>query len=77
MRTTLEIDDDVLMAAKERAYREGRSIGSVVSDLARAALTAPRTDDSDKSFLGFRPLPRRGGLVTSQVVLDLLVEGDA
>jgi hypothetical protein len=40
MRTTLDIADDVLQAAKERARREGRSVGSVISDLARLALTS-------------------------------------
>jgi hypothetical protein len=38
MRTTLEIDDDVLALARERAAREGVSIGHVVSALACKAL---------------------------------------
>ncbi len=42
MRTTLEIADDVLQAVKERSRREGRSMGAVLSDLARLALTAHR-----------------------------------
>lgn len=41
MRTTLAIDDDVLIAAKAIARREQRSIGEVVSDLARRALRRP------------------------------------
>jgi len=39
MRTTLQIDDDVLASAKEIASIDGRSIGSVISALARRALT--------------------------------------
>lgn len=39
MRTTLSIDDDVLFAARSMAERERRSVGEVVSDLARQALT--------------------------------------
>jgi len=39
MRTTLDIADDVLSAAKERARRENKSAGEVISELARAALT--------------------------------------
>jgi len=39
MRTTLVIDDDVLSAAKEMAAMENKSIGQVISDLARRALT--------------------------------------
>ena len=41
MRTTLDIADDVLHAAKERAGREHKTTGEVISDLARSALTAP------------------------------------
>jgi hypothetical protein len=41
MRTTLDIDDDVLAAAKDLAKAEGRSMGAVISDLARRALTQP------------------------------------
>lgn len=39
MRTTLAIDDDVLMVAKALATQQGRSIGEVISDLARRSLT--------------------------------------
>ena len=41
MRTTLDIADDVLLAAKERARRENKTAGEVISELARQALTAP------------------------------------
>jgi hypothetical protein len=41
MRTTLDIDDDVLSAAKELAKAEGKTMGQVMSELARRALTAP------------------------------------
>lgn len=39
MRTTLELDDDVIAAARELAATERRSLGSVVSELARRGLT--------------------------------------
>jgi hypothetical protein len=38
MRTTLSIDDDILAAAKELAATEGKSVGEVISSLARSAL---------------------------------------
>ena len=41
MRTTLAIDDDVLVAAKAIARQERRSLGHVVSELARRALQRP------------------------------------
>ena len=79
MRTTLDIDSDVLQAAKERARREHRTIGQVLSALARRGLTAPdetlRVTES-KAVYGFNPVPRRGGLVTNELI-DKLREDDA
>ncbi len=38
MRTTLDIDDGVLAAARAIAEAENRSLGSVISELARRGL---------------------------------------
>jgi hypothetical protein len=79
MRTTLDIDEDVLRAAKERARRENKTAGTVISELARAALTAPpRTSvaGEPKAVYGFRPFPKRGGIVTNELI-DKLREEDA
>ena len=79
MRTTLDIADDVLQAAKERARREQKTAGEVISDLARAALTAsPETSGTrePKSRYGFRPFPKRGSIVTNELI-DKLREDDA
>lgn len=43
VRTTLDIDEDLLTAAKEIAAARGTTAGRVLSDLARQALT-PGTD---------------------------------
>lgn len=42
MRTTLAIDDDVLDAAKAMARQQDRSIGEVISELARRSLKRPQ-----------------------------------
>jgi hypothetical protein len=79
MRTTLDIEDDVLQAARERAQREKRSIGEVISELARRALTAmpePLSVEEPKAVYGFRPFARRGGIVTNELI-DKLREDDA
>jgi len=79
MRTTLDIDADVLFAAKERARRERKSVGQVVSDLARQALIAPPSAPQvaeNAALYGFRPFPRRGGVVTNELI-DKLREEDA
>jgi hypothetical protein len=41
MRTTLEIDDDVLAAARTLAAERGISIGSAMTELARRGLRVP------------------------------------
>ena len=79
MRTTLDIADDVLQAAKERARRERKTAGEVLSELARSALTAPpagRAAREPKPVHGFRPFPKRGGIVTNELI-DALREDDA
>jgi hypothetical protein len=43
MRTTLDVDDDILQAAKEIAANRGTTAGKVLSDLARSALSPART----------------------------------
>jgi hypothetical protein len=43
MRTTLDIDDDVLQVAKELAITRGSTAGRVLSDLVRQALKPNRT----------------------------------
>jgi hypothetical protein len=47
MRTTLNIDDDVVAAARELAEGESRSLGSVISELARRGLTPARVESED------------------------------
>jgi hypothetical protein len=79
MRTTLDIADDVLQAAKERARREKKTTGEVISELARRALTTPpeaRAVRAPKALYGFRPFPKRGGVVTNERI-DRLREDDA
>lgn len=78
MRTTLSVDDDVLLAVKERARREHRSAGAVLSDLAREALTREheRDDRKARGRHGFEPLPHRGEAI-SNALIDKLREDEA
>jgi len=73
MRTTLNIDDEVLNAAKEIARRQHKSAGAVISELERRALTqhapgraAPATEPAP--FYGFRPLPAESRVASNQVI---------
>ena len=72
MRTTLEIDDDVLQAAKELAEVRQSTAGRVLSDLARQGLAPKRTM---KIRNGVPLLPHTPGrIVTMKMVEDLLDE---
>jgi len=73
MRTTLDIDDDVLMAAEERARREHRSAGTVLSELARQALNTG-VEGSAAGDYGFSALPSRGGVVTNALIDELATD---
>ena len=74
MRTTLEIDDDVLMAAKELAALRRSTAGKVLSELARHALLPGDLGPTVKN--GVPLLPDRPGArqVSSEDVERLLDE---
>lgn len=71
MRITINLDEDVLLAAKDLARRNGTSVGAVISELARKGLDGDLcdgTDDEQDSFYGFCPLPKRGRPVTNDLI---------
>ena len=79
MRTTLDIADDVLQAARERAQREKKTLGEMISELARRALMTPAEPQGvkePKAIYGLRPFAPRGGIVTNELI-DKLRDDDA
>jgi hypothetical protein len=56
VRTTLDVDDDVLQAARELAAARGVTTGQALSALVRQALTPPRPA---RTRNGIPVLPRR------------------
>jgi hypothetical protein len=65
-RTTLSLDDDVLAAAKAIAKRDGKTTGEALSELARAGIDSRFRTEASRA--GFRVLPRRGVIVTPELV---------
>lgn len=57
MRTTIKIDDDVLLAARSLAERERKSVGEVLSALVRIALKGDPLARRPKSRNGIPLLP--------------------
>lgn len=79
MRTTLEIDDDVLNAARDLGRRQHRSLGSVISELARKALlgqpvASVKGIGESPALYGFDPFPARGVVVTNDLIDRLRIE---
>jgi hypothetical protein len=84
MRTTLDIADDVLFAAREVARREKKSLGQIISELARqsfnqgaissvypltgGAVNAPPTVSERLAKYGIEPLRARGGVVSNELI---------
>ena len=75
MRTTLDIDADVLAAAKEMAKAQNSTAGEVISDLVRKALTsaagAEGSEPAPHGLLykeGWYVLPSRGAVVTNELI---------
>jgi hypothetical protein len=73
MRTTLNIDDDVLRAAKEIAKLRGNTAGAILSELARESLERERTATSLEVRNGVPLLPTRPGvgIVTPEAIQSL------
>lgn len=75
MRTTLDIDDDLLQAAKEMAESRNTTAGRVVSDLLRKALQRPASPVRVRN--GVPLLSRPGGVpvLTMKRVNELRDDG--
>ncbi|HLF95741.1 MAG TPA: CopG family transcriptional regulator [Methylococcaceae bacterium] len=76
MRTTLDIDDDVLAAAKELSRQQHVSAGQMISRLLRKALAGTPDDpgsprEGEKVVGGFRPFPSRGLVVSNDLIDNL------
>jgi len=73
-RTTLAIDDDILAAAKEMASTERKSIGEVISALARKALRPSPSSHSTRNGVPLLTVRPGAPRVTSELVRQLQEE---
>ena len=71
MRTTLAIDDDVLAAAKEMAATERKSVGEVISTLARKGLRPSSTERQFRNGILLLPLRPGASPVTTELIRQL------
>jgi len=73
----LDLDQDVLLAAKEIAARSKRTAGAVISEIFRRGLHAaqPTGPSTGKNVAaGFEVLPANGRVVTDELVRRLREE---
>ncbi|MGQ0594127.1 MAG: CopG family transcriptional regulator [Gammaproteobacteria bacterium] len=75
MRTTLNLDDDVLQAARALSRRRGKPIGVVISELIRRGLGSSHPAEV-RSGVRLFPVREGAGTVTPEVVRALLDETD-
>jgi hypothetical protein len=73
MRITLDIEDDVLQAAKELALQKNSTVGQIISNLARQGLKTPNKVKKICHSRGGVPLlPKRGAVITLEHVRKLM-----
>jgi len=72
MRTTVDLDEDILRTAKDLARENEQSLGRVISDLARRGLNPPTRKFKTRNGVPLL-MPKPGAkLVTSEHVKELL-----
>jgi hypothetical protein len=74
MRTTLDIDDDVLQAAKEIAAFRRSTTGKVLSELARKGLEPPKEKVRFRNGVPLLNRARGSRPITMKLVKELLDE---
>lgn len=74
MRTTLDIDADILQAAMEIAAKEKTTAGAVISRLARRGLAPQAPEGEVRIRNGVPMLPKRNEVITLEHVQRLMDE---
>jgi hypothetical protein len=75
MRTTIDLDPGVLRDLKERARREGKSLGRVASELLATGLATAAPGEPTAFTWVARPMDARVDLEDKEAVRRLLDEG--
>jgi len=70
MRTTIDLEDDILSAVEVLAQQQGVPIGKVLSDLARQAL-AKQDSVTERNGIPLFPIQPHAGIVTMEIVNQL------
>ena len=74
MRTTLNLDDDVIETARALASQKRKSLGEVVSELIRQAVQPTAKSAAERNGIPLFPVARGARMVTPEIVAELLDE---
>ena len=68
MRTTVDLDDDVLLAVKSLSRQRHVSAGRLLSEMARQSMTATGTKRQERNGVPIFPVQPGAGIVTMELV---------
>lgn len=71
MRTTLNLDQDVYLAARRLSERRQQSLGAVISELVRNALTKNDNREAIRNGVALFPAREKKTIVTLELVNQL------
>ena len=74
MRTTLTIDDDILAAAKDLAEYQQKTVGAVISSLARQGLCPNESTPVIRNGIRLLPIQPGAGISTPELIRQLMDE---
>jgi hypothetical protein len=74
MRTTLTIDDDILAAAKDLADSQQKTVGAVLSSLARKGLMPAMPVPDTRNGIPQLPIQPGAGISTPELIRQLMDE---
>ena len=75
VRTTINLDDDVLETARAIAHAEHRPLGLVVSDLARRGLRPSESEEEEEDGFPVFAVGPSAPPITAEMVREALDEG--
>ncbi|HEX4595395.1 MAG TPA: hypothetical protein VH157_14025 [Bryobacteraceae bacterium] len=73
-RTTLDLDEDILLAVTKLAEQRRQTVGRVISDLVRAALEPKTASRMRNGVPPFRP--KRGAKIPSLALINKLRDNE-
>jgi hypothetical protein len=74
MRTTIDLDDDLVVVAKELAGRRGMTMGQIVSDMFRKSLEPSASSRVRNGVPLF--VPKKGAAKPSMALVNRLLDGE-